>query len=142
MSLIRQSTSDPATELRVFHRYILPLSTLIPGLILLWGTENQSPLPAIAVIVTGSILALLGLVCPPLIRALLRLAQFLSYLIGWTISGILILVLYFGVMLPVALALRVLRRQSPVSLRPDPSVSTYWEPAPPATVPESAFRQF
>ena len=142
MSLIRQTNSDPAAELRTFHRYILPLSTVLPGIVLLWTVGEGRAMAAYGLLLAGPGLALVGCVWPGLVRLLLRIAQIVSYGIGWSVSAVLILVLYFGVMMPVAWGLRLRRRKSPVSFGPDARLPTYWEPGPAPTDTESAFRQF
>jgi hypothetical protein len=142
MSLIRQTSGDMAAEIRFFHRCILPLSTVLPGLLLLVGKGQPYLVQSMALMAAGSMLALMGLAIPGIIRPLWQLAQWISFGIGWTVSVVLLLILFFGVMMPVGLTLRLFRRHSPVTLGPDATLATYWESSPAATTEESAFRQF
>jgi hypothetical protein len=63
-----------------------------------------------------------------------------AFPIGWTVSQIMLVILYFVVFTPVALVFRAIRRD-PLQLRRR-SVASYWTAKPPAAKAEDYFRQF
>jgi hypothetical protein len=142
MSLICQNQGNPVGEQRFFHHWVLPLSTLLPGIIVALGRGGEQWRLALLVVALGPLAAILGWFFPLIVRTLHLLAQALSWAIGWTISALIVLVLFFAVMFPLALVLRFVRKRAPLALHPDSSVSTYWEDSPPSTTAESALRQF
>jgi hypothetical protein len=63
------------------------------------------------------------------------------YPIGWTISHVMMIVMFYGVLTPVGLIMRLLGRD-PLERAFDRSASTYWIAHDPGSDPERYFRQF
>ena len=96
---------------------------------------------AVALAVLAVVVGCLGLVRPSLIRPIFVGWMVLAFPIGWTISLVLLGLIYYGLFLPIGLAFRLAGRDA-LRLRPRPDVSTYWTPrAAPADV-RRYFRQF
>ena len=63
------------------------------------------------------------------------------YPIGWTISHLALAVVYYLVVTPIGLLMRLFGRD-PMRRKFDPSATTYWQPHESADEPERYFRQF
>lgn len=131
------SKATPA-QLRSFGRVFLVALGLIGGLTLYRG---HVPLGA-GLVGAGALFGLLGQVAPTTLllpyRGWMRFGDALSAVT----SRILLFVVYFGVVTPTALVLRILGKD-PLSLRPPGHTTTYWQPregVPPTA--ESYLNQF
>ncbi len=97
-------------------------------------------------IVSGLLLALaatvggIGLVQPRLIRPVFVGWMVLAFPIGWTVSLVLLALIYYGLFFPIGLALR-LARHDPLGLRVTSDRSSYWSTRS-ATASRQYFRQF
>jgi hypothetical protein len=63
-----------------------------------------------------------------------------AFPIGWTVSRVMLAVLFYGVFTPVAIVFRVIGRDL-LGLRHRGSVETYWTVKPGVTDPRDYFRQ-
>jgi hypothetical protein len=82
-----------------------------------------------------------GLIWPQSLRYVYVGWMVLAFPIGWTVSQLLLLCMYYGVFTPVALIFRLIGRDALArGLRPE--VATYWEPKPAAADVRGYFRQF
>jgi hypothetical protein len=93
-------------------------------------------LAALAVVIGG-----LGLIRPQLIRPIFVGWMVLAFPIGWTVSLVLLGLVYYGLFLPIGLVFRLIGRDA-LQLRPRPGVSTYWTPRPAEADVRRYFRQF
>jgi hypothetical protein len=91
-------------------------------------------LAALAVIV-----GVLGLVRPEAVRFIYTGWMVAAFPIGWTVSQVMLVVLFFVVFTPVALVFKMMGRD-PLRLR-RPAVSSYWTVKPRAARAEEYFRQ-
>ncbi|RMD81653.1 MAG: hypothetical protein D6815_11195 [Candidatus Dadabacteria bacterium] len=66
-----------------------------------------------------------GLVWPALVRPLYVAWMALAFPIGWTVSHLLLALIYYGVVTPIGLVLR-LRGVDPMNRRFEPEATTYW----------------
>jgi hypothetical protein len=92
-------------------------------------------LAALAIVVGA-----LGLIRPQAVRFIYTGWMIAAFPIGWTVSQIMLIVLYFLVFTPVALVFRLLGRDSLTLRRPEGS--SYWTAKPRAAKAEDYFRQF
>lgn len=97
---------------------------------------------------TVAVLAIVGLfslacsvIYPLGNRTLFVLLQTLTYPIGLVVSYLLLALLFFSVLGPTALVLRILRRR-PIQLGFDPKATSYWTKARHRTSKERYFRQY
>ena len=67
----------------------------------------------------------LGLLKPEAIRPIFLAAMALTYPIGWTVSQVLVAVLFYGIVTPVALLFRLIGRDV-LKRKPQRALATYW----------------
>jgi hypothetical protein len=96
---------------------------------------------ALVLAILAVAVGVLGLARPQAVRPIFVGWMILAFPIGWTISLILLGLVYYGLFLPLGLVFRLLGRDA-LLLRPRPSQTTYWTPrSSPADV-RRYFRQF
>ncbi len=137
MSLLRLRRHPSGRDLRVFGVALAVASGL--GARALFGHD----LAAIAWVALG--VGALGLVLAAMFPRALRPAfvglSFATYPVGLFVSTVLLAILYFVLLGPVALLLRALGRDR-LGLRFDRSAPSYFQPRPPAPPRERYFHQF
>jgi hypothetical protein len=82
-----------------------------------------------------------GLLRPSRVRPVFVGAMLAAFPIGWLVSKILLAVVYYAFLTPIALAFRMAGRDV-LARRPDPAATTYWAGKPAAAGLRSYFRQF
>lgn len=82
----------------------------------------------------------IGLVAPAVMRPIFIAWLAAAFPIGWVVSRVLLLILFFGVITPIAAIFRMMGRDV-LSVRRR-SIDTYWTPKPQPGGPASYFRQF
>ena len=71
----------------------------------------------------------------------LAIAYALAFPIGWTVSLIMLAILYYGLFTPIGLVFRLIGRDALQRSR-RPGLETYWTPKPTTTDPRRYFKQF
>ncbi len=89
----------------------------------------------------GAVVTLLYALVPPLRRPLYVAWMHAVFPIGWTISHAIMAVLYYGLITPMALVMRLLGRDT-MNRRFDPAIGSYWSHRPPPPPLERYFRQY
>lgn len=99
-------------------------------------TTAAAALGAVAALVPA-----LGWGFPPLLRWVYLAATYATWPIGWVVSHLLLGLVYYGLLTPIGLALRLAGKDL-LQRRFDPAASSYWlrRPAPPEK--QRYFRQF
>jgi hypothetical protein len=82
-----------------------------------------------------------GLARPALVRWLFVAAMVAAFPIGWVVSQVVLVVMFFGVITPVAAVLRLLGRD-PLRRKPAPGSGSFWLPKATAQDVRSYFRQY
>jgi len=82
-----------------------------------------------------------GLLVPAIGRMVFLAWMYTTYPMGWAISHLMLAVIYYGVMTPIGLLMRLVRRD-PLRLQFDRSVDTYWTERSPAPDIDTYFRRF
>jgi hypothetical protein len=90
----------------------------------------------IAVVVGG-----LGLIRPAAVRWLFVGATVLTFPIGWVVSQIMLAVMFYGIITPLALLFR-LRGRDLLSRKPAPNRASFWMPKPTPEDMRAYFRQY
>jgi hypothetical protein len=111
------------------------------GGVALWqwfGRDHQT----LALIYGGLAITLgpIGVVAPAVMRPIFIAWLAAAFPIGWVVSRVLLLILFFGVITPVAIIFRMIGRDV-LSVRRG-STDTYWTSKPQPGGPASYFRQF
>ena len=83
----------------------------------------------------------LGLLRPEWMRLIYVSWMVLAFPIGWTVSQIILLAMFFGLFTPIGLTFRLLGRD-PLRRAPRSGLDSYWEPKPVPTDLGRYFKQF
>ena len=86
-------------------------------------------------------LGLVGLISPSLLKWVYVAWMVVVFPIGWCVFQVLLATLYFGVITPLGLLMKLVGRD-PLQLRPDPQATTYWNERAPSDDPRRHFRQY
>jgi hypothetical protein len=123
-------------------RQFAGLCLLFFGAIAAWqGLVKGHATAAIVFGVLALTIGPLGLIRPDLVRPIFVGWMVLAFPIGWTVSRLVLALMFYGLFTPVALIFRLLGRDS-LNRRRRPDLDTYWTPKPPAAGPRSYFKQF
>ena len=124
-------------QLRQFAGIWFPAFCALVG----WSIARKTGLWCLVGIgwMAGGTLALAGLIYPPLIRPVFVGLILITFPIGWVVSHVLLGVIYFGVVMPVGLLLRMIGHD-PLQLRP-PGGDSLWKTPAGKTDPASYLRQ-
>jgi carbamoyltransferase len=136
--LIEINWTPSTREVRQFAGLVAVFAALVGGLLVYRSGAWHA---ARIVWVTGAAIAAVGLAAPRLIRPLMVGWMMAAYPIGWTVSWIVLLATFYGILLPVALIMRVFR-YDPLDRRIEPEAATYWVEHDQAAGPAAYFRQF
>lgn len=126
--------SPSARQLRQFGIICL---VALPLLGLLWGGGTAVVASLAAV---GLALAALAFLAPGAVKPVFLAASIAAAPIGLIVGEAAMLLIYFGVFLPIGLLLRLLRRDH-LRLARDPGAATYWKPKKAAGDLASYYRQ-
>jgi hypothetical protein len=124
-------------ELRWFGLLLLAVFTMIAGLV---HWRLAAPRATCALLGVGAALALLYYSLPPLRRPLYLGWMHLVSPIGWLVSHAMLGLVYFGVISPIGVAMRLFGRDK-LERRLVPSAASYWTQRPREIDPSRYFRQ-
>jgi saxitoxin biosynthesis operon SxtJ-like protein len=86
----------------------------------------------------GVTLGILAILLPPVAKPLYKLWMGWAWIMGTVVSRVILALLFFGVLTPVALFFRVLKRDA-LRLKRDPAAGTYWHDHP--KIPNRSYYQ-
>jgi len=118
---------------------LLTLFAAVAGGLLVFRSHAWTA--ATVVWILGGTVGAIGLVAPKLVRPIMVAWMALAYPIGWTVSWVVLLATYYGILTPVALIMRMFR-YDPLDRRLDRQAPTYWAEHEPPADPAAYFRQF
>jgi len=124
-------------EERWFGVLLLTVFVVI-GIVVFWQLESLRAARVLWGIGLG--LALLYYGVRPLRRPLYYGWMRLVYPIGWVISHVTLAIVYYGIMTPIGLVMRLFGRDK-LERRLDPKAESYWSGRAPADDPERYLRQ-
>lgn len=122
MALIRINWQPDAKQLRWFACLWLPLFSLIVGGIGYVNT-HEVLLPAVGLLVAAASIVV-GALAPRRMRPVFVFLTLLTFPIGFVVSHLVLAIFYFGIITPVGLTMRLLKRD-PLKLGKH-DASTYW----------------
>lgn len=137
MALLEIRWHPSPRELRVFAA----LQMVFFGFVAAGVHRRTGSVPLVAAVLgVSAVVGILGLAVPKAIRPVYVGWMAALYPLGWVVSHVLMLAVYYGVVTPVGLLMRLAGRD-PMQRRLDRSASTYWSPR--KTEPPAAryFRQ-
>jgi len=125
-------------ELRQFAALWLLFFTVMT--LILW---HRTGAITTALIIWGAALtvSVVGFLFPKLMRWVYLGMSYLAFPIGWVVSHVLLALIFYWVVTPIAFILRILGRD-PLERSMDPSRSSYWVRCQQADTPSRYFRQF
>lgn len=126
------------SELRWFG-ILLVIFTAVLGALVGWRTG--SPAWRTVIWMVGGGLALVYVVVPAARRPIYVGWMYAAFPIGWTVSHLLMALIYFGVITPIGLVLRAVGHDA-LERRFDRSARSYWVRYTPQREPERYFKQF
>ena len=137
MSLIRINHRPSPRQLLVFALAWL----VFAGLLGLSQWVHGRPAAAIACWVASGLVPMAGAVWPEGLRLLYLGLSYATYPIGLAVSSLVMVVLYYAVLTPIGLILR-LCRYDPLNRRFDRQAGSYWHLRTSRREPASYFRQY
>ena len=105
------------------------------------GLANGRPQLARAIALLAVAVGIPGLAKPALIRWLFVGWMILAFPIGWVISQVVLVVLFFAILTPVALFFKLTGRDL-LCRKPAPDISSYWTPKESPSEMGRYFRQY
>jgi len=137
MAMVEINWNPTRGELRQFGLLCLAIF----GAMAAYGYfSGGSPLAMRILAAAAAVGGTLGLVAPQVLRPIFVGWMIAAFPIGWTISHLLLGIIFFGVLTPIGLLLRVLGHD-PMYRSFDRSAETYWNPHEQAEV-KRYFHQF
>jgi len=138
--MIEINRNPTRKELLVFGILLGPLCAVVA-----WLLRDAAPgvtrtlwLAAVPVALVGGTLAALK---PELMRRFYVAWMVAVYPIGWTVSHVVMAIVYYGVITPLGLIMRLVG-YDPMRRQADSDVTTYWIKREPTRDPKRSFRQF
>lgn len=123
-------------------RQFAGLCLVIFGGIGAWGAyQNGLEGHARWFLIAAAALGVPGLLVPPLVRPVYVAWMALAFPIGWTVSHLLLGFIFYGVITPIGLTLRLFG-YDPMHRAFDPKAETYWNEHRTGGDPSGYFRQF
>ena len=126
-------------ELRRFAVIWLPLFCAIVGSGLYFKAHHHLAGVAVGGIAVAALTA--GIAAPAVMKPVYLALMYVTFPIGWVMTHVLLALLYYGVITPVGLAMRLAGRDT-MGRRFDPAAASYWVPRQPITDRERYFRQY
>jgi len=136
--MIEINKNPGKTELRWFGLALLAFFSILGGMVF-WRTGSLA-VPRVLWTIGVSITALYYL-APPLRRPLFIGWSYLTFPLGWLLTHAILAIVYFVLLTPVGLVMKILGRD-PLTRSFDPEKDSYWVRRPPTSEPSRYFRQY
>jgi len=148
MSMIEVNWAPSRRHLRVFGAGATVVFAILGAWLFcahrIFGLEVSPPTAETVAYGLWALAALAGLlaaVAPAALRPLYIALSAVSMPIGWVVSHAVLGTVYYGILTPIGLAMRLAGRD-PLGRRFDPQARSYWVDRPPPRNVKSYFRQF
>ncbi len=139
--LVQLNTNPSDRQVRQFAGLVVPIAAALIAAIL-WLKFNQ-PTGALIVVAVAITASVSGLLRPALLRPVYVAWMVAAYPIGWVVGHLVIGVIFYLVVTPIGLLMRLVGRD-PLNRQFDPKSESYWQPRKTQTeeAPNQHFRQF
>jgi hypothetical protein len=134
MPLLAPNWNPPPSQLRHF-------AWLLTLLFALAGWREEGSLAGLVCSLTAALIFAVGTVWPQVLRGPYVLLVVVTYPLGWALGQLFLALVFFGLITPLALSFRLLRRDS-LQRRFQTEATTYWQPRPRGNDLRSYVRQF
>ena len=138
MPLIQIDMNPPRKQLNLFGLFWLAFFGAV-GAYVLWNAESWPA--ALAIWAVAAVVPAVGWAVPAFMRIMYVGLSVVAYPIGLTVSLVVLAAVYFFLITPIGLLMRLFGRD-PMARRFDPESETYWQPHRPADSIKRYFRQF
>lgn len=125
---------------RVLRQFAVLVFAVFGGLAVWYGLVREQPAPATVFGLVALAIGLLALIVPQAIRPIFVAWVVVAFPIGWTVSRVLLALIFYGLFTPLALVFRLIGRDRLERRRPDRH--TYWRPKAPPTRISDYLQQF
>lgn len=140
MALLEINWDPSRRELRQFAGIWFPAFFALIGGLICWNL-GYLPTAVLVVWVVAGVVSVAGLINPSWIKPVFVLWMAAAFPIGWTVSHLLLGAIFYLVMTPVGMLMRLLGRD-PMERRLDRSAKTYWVEHNPGGNVARYFKQF
>lgn len=137
--MIALNLNPSPKELRIFAAGQVAFFALIS--FLLWRGGVIGAIGVWWIVGVSTVVGVSGLARPRAIRPIYAAWMLAVFPIGWTISHLVVAVVFYLVITPIGLVQRLSGRD-PLQQTFDPQSRTYWQPRPPSQPTDRYFRQF
>ena len=139
MALISINKNPGDRELRQFACIFLPLFCVVLGCLLYfkWNHPNEAWIPGAVAVVS----ALVGFIVPRAIKPIFVGSMYVTFPIGWVMSHILLMGMFYLVLTPIGLLMRLFG-YDPMQRKLDRAANTYWIPHKPNVNLKRYFKQY
>jgi Saxitoxin biosynthesis operon protein SxtJ len=112
------------------------------GVLALWeGLARRHPTAGVVLVLLAVGVGVPGLIWPQLTRPIYVAWMVLAFPIGWTVSQLIVALLFYGLFTPIGLVFRLIGRD-PLHRARQPGLETYWSAKLTPTDPRRYFKQF
>ena len=137
MALLNVNWNPDRRELKQFALLWLGFFVLI-GVYCLWGKDSPR---AAAVFWAVAAAGIVGFVRPGFLRPVYVVWMALAFPIGWTVSHLVLIVVYYLCLTPIGFLMRLFG-YDPLNRRFDPSAKSYWTDHDPSADAARYFKQY
>jgi len=138
MAVIEMNWRPSDRELRVFAAVQLLVASVAAWLLYRRLGWDAAAIGLMTASLAGTVA---GLASPQLLRPLFVVWMLAAFPLGWVMSHLLLASVYYGVVTPIGLALRLSGRD-PLGLKRQPDATTFWVVRPEPRESKEYFRQF
>ncbi len=139
MPLIELNTNPTDRQLRQFALLVVPLAALIAIVVLWWRDFGWTWIGGVAVVTAA--FASAGAWRPAWARPVYLAWMTAAYPLGWIVGHVVMGAVYFLIVTPIGLFMRILGRD-PLARQFDPNRTSYWEPRETDVDRKQYFKQF
>ena len=137
-----QWSDIPFDPTRKTLRQFAGLWLVVFGGMALWqALARHNPKLGLSIGALALVVGLAGLTRPEWVRLIYIGWMVLAFPIGWTVSQVILLLMYFGLFAPIGLVFRLIGRD-PLQRARRPGIESYWTPKPAPVDVRSYFKQF
>ncbi|MDP8219388.1 MAG: hypothetical protein P9M03_11760 [Candidatus Theseobacter exili] len=137
--MIQINKNPSIRELKQFSRIWLPLLSILLGYI--FFSKLHIPHIAVVILVSGAFTSLFGVFFPGRIKPVFVALIYITYPIGFILSYFILALLFFFLLTPIALIMRIFNFD-PIERSSDKTKKSYWKTIEHSDKTEQYFKQY